>query len=112
MKPTARLTLSKLSLIVVTICLCLVWTVRARGQNITTGVLLGTVSDTTGAIVPGATVVATNQQTGLVRQIETTSNGGFRLSLLPPGFYTIRIERSGFATLVSSKIEVMVGEER
>lgn len=111
MKLTARFALSKGILIVVAFCVGDLCTARAWGQAITTGVLLGTVSDITGAVVPGATVAATNQGTGLVRRIETTSNGDFRLPLLPPGSYRIRIEMSGFVSLVSSEIQVRVGEE-
>ncbi|MCV5639189.1 carboxypeptidase-like regulatory domain-containing protein, partial [Escherichia coli] len=81
---------------------CLVWlfslcVVSAAQSQATTGNIEGRVVDQQGAVVVGATVTATNQQTGLTRSVTTDENGEYRLILLPPGSYTVRVERSGFA---------------
>lgn len=60
--------------------------------------IIGTVKDQTGAIVPGATVTARNQETGLTRTDVTNQTGNFRLPVLPPGTYKVTVELSGFTT--------------
>ena len=84
---------------------------EAWSQAATSGVLLGTVTDATGAVVPGAQVTVTNTATGLERKIATSATGDFRLPFLPAGLYTFRIEKPGFETMVSDDVEVHVGSE-
>ena len=62
------------------------------------GTLVGNVVDPTGAVVPGATVTVTQTQTALTRQAQTDSRGGYTVSTLPAGTYTVRIEAKGFKT--------------
>jgi len=94
------------------LCLGLLFLTTAWGQAVTSGVLLGTITDASGALVPGARVTVTNTATGQERQTETSSNGDFRFSLLPPGFYRFHVEKPGFQTLASDPVEVQVGVER
>jgi hypothetical protein len=56
----------------------------------------GTVTDATGAVVPGATVTATNDATGVATQGVTTGAGVYRISGLPPGTYTVTTTASSF----------------
>ena len=70
------------------------------------GTLVGTVRDPSGAVVPGATVTATQEQTHLTRTAVTDSSGGYTLSTLSPGTYDVKITAKGFKTF--SKIEVPV----
>jgi hypothetical protein len=65
------------------------------GQG-TTGAILGTVTDTTGAVVPGVKVLVTNVDTGAARQVESDSLGNYRCQFLPPGRYSVEAEASGF----------------
>jgi hypothetical protein len=58
--------------------------------------LTGTVSDPSKSPVPGATVVATNIATGLARNGVTDANGVYRIPLLPPGEYEVKIQINGF----------------
>ena len=51
--------------------------------QVTTATFFGLVHDTTGAVVPGATVIATNQGTGVPREAVTDERGEFTLSALP-----------------------------
>jgi len=76
----------------------------------TTGVIEGTVSDPTGAPVPGATVVVKNTATNLERTLSTDADGRFRALLLPLGPYRMAVSMAGFATLVREGIVLTVGQ--
>ena len=56
----------------------------------------GTVTDKTGAVIPGATVTVTNQATGVNRKTVTGDSGFYRISGLPPGRYTVVVEAASF----------------
>jgi hypothetical protein len=71
--------------------------------------LQGTVSDNSGAVVPGATVSATNQATGVSRSAVTGDSGFYRITGLAPGGYRVDVEASGFKK--SSKSDVVVVSE-
>ncbi|HEX6772433.1 MAG TPA: carboxypeptidase regulatory-like domain-containing protein [Acidobacteriaceae bacterium] len=64
----------------------------------TSGDVVGTVSDPTGAAVPHATVTATNEATAVVTTVNANENGEFRLSNLPAGHYTLKGSAPGFQT--------------
>lgn len=88
--------------------LTLAVTAFAQSQA-TTGNIEGRVLDPKEAAVPGATVTATNQQTGLERATTTDDEGGFRIILLPPGTYTVRASASGFSQSEIKDLTVNVG---
>jgi len=73
-----------------------------------TGRIIGTVTDATGAIVPGVSVTATNTATGVISQTLTNENGSYQLLLLPIGTYQVNAELSGFrkATSKPEKLEI------
>ncbi len=82
----------------------------ARGQAQTsTGQIVGTVFDKSGAVVPDATVTATDKDTGLVREVKTNQAGEYRLVLLPPGRYSLAVRHAGFKTFETSDVVVDVG---
>ena len=58
---------------------------RANAQTNTTGAIDGVVSDSSGAIVPNATVAITNSATGAIFRVTSGANGEFRVSQLAPG---------------------------
>ena len=58
--------------------------------------LQGAVTDSTGAVVPGATVTLTNRETGLTRTATTTNNGLYSIPSLPPGRYSLTVSKEGF----------------
>jgi hypothetical protein len=60
------------------------------------GTILGSVQDTTGAAVPGASVTIVNGETGLTRVATTNSTGEYDVPSLPPGTYNIAVEMKGF----------------
>jgi len=75
----------------------------------TSGNIEGRVLDPREAAVPGATVTAINQQTGLEKTATTNEEGQFNIILLPPGTYTVRANASGFAQNETRDIPVSVG---
>lgn len=74
------------------------------------GTVVGTVRDSSGAVVPGAAVTATNQQTGIAQSTVTGGEGGYTLPNLPPGIYRITAQSKGFATAVVESGSVLVEE--
>src|SRR5260370_40836026 len=64
------------------------------------GILFGTVTDTSGAVVPGAEVSVENVSTGLKRHGRTDKTGEYQLERLPTGRNTLREEKEGFTTEV------------
>ena len=68
--------------------------------QVTTATLVGQLRDSSGAGIPGAMVVATHEGTGVAREARTDGNGEFVLSALPNGPYTVKIELTGFKTLL------------
>src|SRR5213593_312423 len=71
--------------------------------------ITGTVRDTNGAVVPGASVTAKNDATGVTSTQTTTDSGVYAFSSLPVGNYTITIEKQGFKTLQKTKNALEVG---
>jgi len=64
-----------------------------------TGTILGAVTDTTGAVMPGVTVTLTNANTGLTRTVVTDTNGEYTAPSLPTGRYVVKAELQGFKTV-------------
>lgn len=89
--------------------LALTFTLSAQ---VNTSSIAGTVTDSTGAILPGATVTATQQGTGLERSSTTSSSGEFVLPQLPPGRYDISVKATGFqSTLVQNVVLAIAQRE-
>src|SRR5438445_2137976 len=78
--------------------------------QITTGTIQGTVTDTNGAIVPGANVEIKNLDTNLSRTLTTDDGGRFVALALPPGPYSVTVSKQGFATAVAEKLDLTVGQ--
>ncbi len=68
----------------------------AYAQTNITGAVVGVVSDSTGALIPGATVTVTSLTTGTVHSAVTGTAGDYRVSQLPPGNYSIVVTAAGF----------------
>ncbi|HEY6328939.1 MAG TPA: carboxypeptidase regulatory-like domain-containing protein, partial [Blastocatellia bacterium] len=78
----------------------------------TTGTIRGTVTDQSGAVVPGASVSAKNEATGVVYPtFKTTSDGIYSIPNLIPGFYTLSVGISGFKTAVFTSVDVKLGQD-
>ena len=85
---------------------CAVTAIAQTGtSNIT-----GTVRDTAGAVVPGATVTAKNDATGVTSTQTTNDSGVYAFTALPVGNYTVTVEKQGFKTLQKTHNALQVGE--
>lgn len=78
--------------------------------QVDSGDLAGTVVDQTGAVLPGATVTAVDEEKGTERTGLTDDEGRYRIPLLPPGTYEVRFELPGFATRVVRGARITVGQ--
>jgi hypothetical protein len=75
-----------------------------------TGSIVGIVTDQSGAVVPSATVLVRNTQTGLTRQVTTGPGGHYRAVDLPEGTYTISVSARGFRPLEKTNVVVVIGQ--
>jgi hypothetical protein len=81
-----------------------------RAQSAGTGALTGTVTDTTGAVVPNVTVVLTSAETNQTRTVTTGADGVYRFALIPPGTYKVRFTAAGFKTAEVGSVTIAVTE--
>ncbi|HXG90985.1 MAG TPA: carboxypeptidase regulatory-like domain-containing protein [Blastocatellia bacterium] len=93
------------------ICLFFCCASSAKAQQ-DTGTISGTVSDKTGAVVAGAQVTITNENTGLKRTVSSNDSGFYTATLLPVGVYTISVTATGFKTTEHRGIDLHVREEK
>jgi hypothetical protein len=70
----------------------------------------GTVQDVNNATVPQAKVTLSNPDVGFSREVTTGDNGLYSFSLIPPGTYQLRVEKTGFTTFLQSNIVLAVGQ--
>lgn len=89
-------------------CLGLASSAFAQSQAIN-GTIEGTVTDSSGAVLPGVTVTVTNTDTGAVRSVVTNDKGVYRAILLPLGRYKVAAELQGFKTFEQSGINLSAG---
>jgi hypothetical protein len=76
----------------------------------TNGAIEGTITDASGAVLPGVTVTVTQAETGAERTAVTSDTGLYRAPLLPIGTYTVKAELQGFKTFQQTGVKVSVGE--
>ncbi|MCI0623696.1 MAG: TonB-dependent receptor, partial [Acidobacteria bacterium] len=79
-------------------------------SQVITGTLVGTVRDSSGAVVAGAKVKVTNQNTGISYEQTSNEAGNYVFPYLPPGMYRVSAESAGFRTAVSMDNSVKVSE--
>src|SRR6476659_4878056 len=73
------------------------------------GGIAGVVTDTSQAPVPGATITATNKQTGATRTAVSGADGVYRIPDLDPGRYTVTVELQGFQKVQADDVLVLLG---
>ncbi|PYS93703.1 MAG: hypothetical protein DMF64_03780 [Acidobacteria bacterium] len=76
------------------------------------GTILGTVTDPNGAVVPAATIIAKNVNTGIERSTVTDDQGNYTITELPIGTYEVMVESSGLETKKAIDVLVEVAQER
>ena len=84
---------------------------RAFAQALNTVLLRGTVTDSTGAVVPGATVTMTNVATGVSEKRPTDESGRYLFTDLKPAIYSAKVEAQGFKTLIRDNVVLRVGQQ-
>src|SRR4051794_17745979 len=92
------------------ICVLCCWAVAAVAQ-VTTGTISGTVTDSTGAVMPGAKIVVENQDTGITRTVMSDSAGRYSAPSLSLGNYRVTVSMDGFETAARTGIALTVGRE-
>jgi carboxypeptidase family protein len=99
------------SILVASIAYVLLFAQGATGQIVgtTTGAIEGSVTDTTGAVLPGVTITAASDAHMAPRSTTTAPDGSYRLSGLPPGNYRLSYALSGFASTGRDDVRVNLG---
>lgn len=95
---------------VLKIFLCSFVFVSVTHAQVPTGIISGTVRDSSGLIIQGATIHATSQSQGSIRLAVTNSDGSYSLSNLAPGLYTIDLSSTGLAEKHYTAIQVEAGK--
>jgi hypothetical protein len=95
------------SIAVLSLLFAIVFVVTSSAQTFR-GSIQGTITDSTGAAIPGAQVKVFSPGTGLSRSVSTNDLGGYIASELPLGTYSITVEKEGFRTTTLTNIPVSV----
>ncbi|MFN7993720.1 MAG: carboxypeptidase regulatory-like domain-containing protein [Bryobacteraceae bacterium] len=98
----------RLMLVVALITVLIALSVPAPAQSLITGGLAGTITDSSGAVVPDAAVMLKNLDTGAVQNGATNQSGAYRFTLLKPGKYMVSVALAGFQKAERS-VQVAVG---
>ncbi len=89
--------------------LLILFTTGAFGQ-LNTADIVGTVTDTTGAVVPNATVTLNNLGTNEKRTTQSNSSGEYNFTLLTVGHYSVTVRATGFQVSIAKDIAVEAGD--
>jgi hypothetical protein len=89
-------------------CLSLLFAAGTRAQN--SADILGTVTDASGGVVPGANVTLTNTATNISQTLQSSAGGEYTFTLLVPATYSLKVEAKGFKTFSVPSITVAGGD--
>jgi hypothetical protein len=92
--------------------LALLWLLHTAHGQVSSAEIGGTVSDSSGASIPGASVLIVNQGTGATRTTATNQSGAFVVPALEPGEYRITVEAASFKKAVADHVTLNVGDKR
>jgi hypothetical protein len=93
------------------VAVTLIFASASASAQVDTGTILGTVKDSTGAVVPRARVVLTNKGTGIAQTAETGEDGRYIFTPLKIGAYQVEVEAPGFKKALRSRIELNIQEQ-
>ena len=96
--------------VIVLLLVATLLTGRSAAAQGTTGSITGTVTDETGAAVPGATVTVTQTSTNDVHTTATSDSGFYTVPQLPPGKYRVSLEKGGFNRFEQSDITLTINQ--
>ena len=103
--------MTRLTGAVVCACLLLLAYAAPAAAQLDTATVIGVVTDTQGAVIPGATVTATNKNSGFVRSTTSDAEGRYRLAALTPGSYEVVAELQGFSRALRQGLSFSLGSE-
>ena len=92
-----------------TLLVAAAFAVSANSQTVS-GTLRGTVTDANGAVIPNATVIVKNTETGLERTVVTSDDGNYNLPFLPIGKYTVQATRTDFNKVLRENVTISLNE--
>jgi len=95
-------------LVMILLLLC---PVLSHAQQLT-ATLSGTVTDSSGAVIPHATVTVTQTSTNAIRAVQGDDSGNYSVPLLPAGTYTVSVSASGFEAFLAKDVVLNIGEKR
>ena len=110
--PMKRYSRTNLPVILAALVLVIGLSAVTFGQEETAATLTGQVTDSTGAIVAGATVVVTNETTKQERRVQTNDDGGYVVTPLSPGTYTVTAEQASFKKHVETGVVLNARDRR
>ena len=90
------------------VCLVLLFGSPIRAQE--TADVIGTVTDVSGGVLPGATVTLTNTGTGISQTTQTAADGDYVFTLLQVGNYSVKVEAKGFKTFVTPSVALSAAD--
>jgi hypothetical protein len=96
--------------LVTTFILFSLLTLSGYAQTVDTAIL-GTVTDSSGAVVPGATVTVLSSATGVAKAAATNAQGEFEVRYLTPGTYDVSVQASGFSSQTQKGIVVQISQQ-
>ena len=91
------------------VCLLALSACRLWSQALS-GTIVGTVTDSAGAVVPGAKVTLTNEGTHFARTVDTNANGQYVASSVPTGSYAIAVQVQGFQKMVREGVDLTAAD--
>ncbi len=94
---------------VIVAAMLLAWPTLVYGQS-AAGQINGTITDTTGSLIPGASVALTNQNTNVVRRTTSNRDGSFAFLNVPPGSYAMTVAAKGFKTVALPAFNLVVNQ--
>jgi Carboxypeptidase regulatory-like domain len=103
-------TLFKIASFTVLFVVLQVFSVHTVGAQVATADVVGTVTDSSGAVLPGATVTITNLGTGAVESTTTGGTGDYAFTVLQVGTYSVKVEAKGFKTYSAASISLSSGD--
>src|SRR5436190_1349809 len=98
----------RVRMLVVLLLVCGMSVLTGYGQGLTA--VTGTVTDPSGAVIPGVTITVTNVATGTSREVLTNEQGIYAATQLQPGTYNIKAELTGFRPQVFSNVALPVNQ--
>jgi hypothetical protein len=101
-----------LRVLVLTLAACLMLSGAALAQEETSATVSGQVTDSTGAVVAGATVVITNRETQTERRVQTNDDGLYVITPLIPGTYEVVVEQPGFKRYLQTDLVLNAKDRR